>query len=111
MTTTTTTETEFNAALAAFVADAQALINAHFAKHYPTLTPDVLSVDPGGRRYVRVVKSSGGSAGRSVYCFVERATGFVLKADSWKRPAKGVRGSIFEPAGKSVSSYGAHYAR
>lgn len=30
-----------------------------------------------------------------VYCFVEKATGNILKADGWKKPAKGVRGSIW----------------
>lgn len=48
-----------------------------------------------GPRYIRVVKVD---SQRSVYCFVDRTTGNILKAGSWKAPAKnGVRASIFDP--------------
>ena len=47
-----------------------------------------------GRRFDKVVR------GTSVYCFVEKETGFIFKAASWKSPQlktkKPVRGSIFE---------------
>lgn len=46
------------------------------------------SVEPGVR-YDKIVQTWSGQ--RSVHAFVERATGHVLKADGWKRPAKGVR--------------------
>ena len=39
-----------------------------------------------GPRYTRVVSSKWGQ--RSAYCFVDNATGDILKPDSWKRPAK-----------------------
>jgi hypothetical protein len=48
-----------------------------------------------GRKFLRIVATHG--AGRNVYCFVEKETGRILKAASWKAPAKGGRGSIFEP--------------
>ena len=32
---------------------------------------------------------------RSVYCFIDRSNGDLLKAAGWKTPAKGKRGSIF----------------
>ncbi len=36
-------------------------------------------------------------AGDSVYCFVEKETGNILKAASYKAAAKGARGNIFDP--------------
>ena len=49
-----------------------------------------------GSKYVKVVKiSSGGS--RSVHSFVEKETGAIWKAASWKAPAKNfVRGNVFD---------------
>jgi len=52
----------------------------------------------------------------SVHCFIDAATGNILKADGWKRPAKGVRGNIFKDdfdigVGKAVGEYGAAYLR
>ncbi len=32
---------------------------------------------------------------RSAYCFIEKANGNLLKTASWKAPAKGARGNIF----------------
>ena len=51
-----------------------------------------------GSKYVKVVKiSSGGS--RSVHSFVEKATGNIWKAASWKSPARNfVRGNVFDSA-------------
>jgi len=51
---------------------------------------------------------------RTVHCFIDAATGNILKADGWKRPAKGIRGSIFAQGfdlGRAVTQYGAAYAR
>jgi hypothetical protein len=41
-----------------------------------------------GKKYVRIVESYNGS--RSVYCFLD-LEGNILKAASWKAPAKGKR--------------------
>lgn len=43
-----------------------------------------------GPRYIRVVR------GDIAHCFVDKATGDVLKADGWQRPVKGARGNIFD---------------
>lgn len=60
-----------------------------------------------GRKYAKVVRGGGG-----VYCFVDRKTGDVLKAASWKAPAKHARGSIYaaDPLA-GVGPYGAAYLR
>jgi len=48
-----------------------------------------------GSKNIRVIHHVGGSC--SVYCFVEKATGNILKAAGWKTPAKGARGNIYKP--------------
>lgn len=74
-----------------------------------------LSVDLGGKKYHRIVEHRDGRHDtRSVYCFVDANSGAILKADSWKRPAKGVRGYIDEPNGSighGITEYGATYWR
>ena len=108
MSTTTLTIPE---ALAKFVAAAQALVDEYHTKNVPRLSRRVLSVEMG-RRYARIVKQDGDSVtSRSVYCFVDMTNGDVLKAESWKKPAKHARGNILTPekASESVTAYGAHY--
>ncbi len=70
----------------------------YFAKHYANLDPPTFTFDPKGRKYVRIVRTTGGNfgAGRSVVCFIERSTGLIWKSASWKAPAKNFhRGSIY----------------
>lgn len=88
----------FDAALVAFCAKAQQMAGDRY----------VLSVECG-TRYVRVVKTIAGTSQRSVYCFVDRTNGDVLKAASWKAPAKHARGNIFREA--HITPYGAAYMR
>jgi hypothetical protein len=95
-------------ALAAFVATCQSVIDTHFAKNFPTLTAPRLTVELG-RRYAKLIKNEGMS--RSVHCFVDLTNGDVLKSETWKKPAKHARGSIFsaQHGEEAVSAYGAHY--
>jgi len=55
--------------------------------------PEIIKVNKG-RRFDKVV------TGTSVYCFVEKETGFIFKAATWRAPQlktkNPVRGSIFE---------------
>jgi hypothetical protein len=64
-----------------------------------------------GSRYVRIVRTSHCAA--SVHCFLDRATGDVLKAASWKTPAKHARGNINDEHGGvgSMGPYGPAYLR
>ena len=51
-----------------------------------------------GSKYVKVVSISGGGS-RSVHCFVEKANGNILRAASWKSPARNfIRGNVFDQA-------------
>jgi hypothetical protein len=55
----------------------------------PTLEP------MGGPRYIRIVSVDGTT--RSAFGFVDKTNGNVLKAASWKAPAKNFsRGNIFD---------------
>ncbi len=100
--------TDTQTALTNFVAAAQAMLDDHHAKHYPTLPRTVLVCEQG-RRYTRIWKDRGGH--RSAYCFVDQ-NGDILKAASYKAPAKHARGSIFsENPLSAVSVYGANYLR
>lgn len=65
-----------------------------------------VEVAEGGRKYAKIVDTSG------VYCFVERATGHIYKAKSYKAPETNFpRGSIFvNDIAHAVGDYGANYA-
>jgi len=74
------------------------------------LEPDVLTVEEG-KKYLRIVRTSSGGY-RSVYCFVDRESGDILKAASWAKPATGARGNISRPGGLyRMTAYGAGYNR
>ena len=95
----------FEEALAKFLAYANS-----FRSEYVTIAADE---SDRGRKYLRIVSATKSGSSKSVYCFIERATGNVLKAESWKKPAKHTRGTIFtEDTSKyGVTPYGAHYLK
>jgi hypothetical protein len=67
-----------------------------------------------GPRYFRVFTTLTTSAtgGRDAHHFVDRATGDILKADSWKAPSPIVRGNIRQDnLEAAITCYGARYAR
>jgi hypothetical protein len=78
------------------------------------ITPEV------GKKYARIVRreswNGGDPTNGSVHCFIDLSNGDILKAASFKVPAKGVRGNIFKDdfdigIGKAVGEYGAAYLR
>lgn len=65
-----------------------------------------------GSKYIRIVESLPGGS-RSVYCFLD-FEGNIYKSESWKKPAKHIRGRITDPnysIGKALGKYGAIYLR
>ncbi len=97
--------------MAAFVEAVQTMVNKHYADKLANLTPPVFSVDEG-RRYLRVVRTETFGSSRSVYCFVDKTNGDILKAATWKAPAKHARGNVFdEKPLDAVTEYGAKYIR
>lgn len=111
---------DFETALNLFVTNLQAHINNYYATKFPSLTPDKVEIERGSK-FVKVVTRRA-SGGGSVHCFivVKGGTtkilgtvkpGDILKAASWKQPAKHVRGSIFATnfPGYGVDVHGANY--
>jgi hypothetical protein len=94
-----------DAALERFVDAVNAKLVGYYEDHYPRLLEtganSVLSIDPNGKRYTRIVSRSAnalpGELGGSVYCFVDRQNGNLLKAAGWKapEPKKHPRGNVY----------------
>ena len=66
-----------------------------------------------GRKYAKIVTgNTRGGRGMSVFCFVDRTNGDILKAASWKAPAKHARGNVLRADRlDAVGRYGANYLR
>lgn len=104
----TCTSTDFANALRKFVEIAQSVIDDNWDGD--ARFKSILSIDPKGKRYARIVRND--ASGQSVYCFVDKTNGDILKAASWKTPAKHARGNIFdENPGDAITEYGAKYLR
>jgi hypothetical protein len=91
---------DFSTALTNFLTAANSTafkkVNDDMADTFPKGYYDPLTTEAGSK-FVRVVSSRLGN-GRSVWCFVEKATGDILKAEGWKKPSKIKRGyNIFKP--------------
>jgi hypothetical protein len=83
----------FETALASFMAQLSEMMNTHRKANFPNITGDIkIGRDPGGVKFIRITKED---TQKSVYCFVEVATGNIMKAASFKAPAKHARGNIF----------------
>ena len=87
--------------LAAEVIGLKDVIVADYAKFLKEIecTKDKFGIEfEAGSKYVKVVSISGGGS-RSVHCFVEKANGNILRAASWKSPARNfIRGNVFDQA-------------
>ena len=76
---------------------------AYYSEQYPHLPKPTYSVN-SGKKYDRIV--SDGWA----FCFINKSNGDILKAASWKAPAKHARGNIFnENPLLGTTVYGATY--
>lgn len=98
-------------AFASFLAGVKRISDTYMAMTFPTLAKPNFRFDDG-LRYIRVVRFEGGITS-SVHCFIDKTNGDVLKAESWKRPARHARGNIFNPDNGLVcmGPYGASYLR
>ena len=107
---TTLKNAEFDSKLAVFVEKVQEMRTAHYAESFPNAKPGTMLYDTPittkiGRRYV------GLWTGKSIFCFVDKTNGDILKAATWRAPAKHARGSIFalDNGIGAVGVYGANY--
>ncbi len=94
---------------AQYVTELQERANKHFAALYLSSSPPKITVDPSGRKYLRVVENR--ATQRSVIAFVEKATGLIWKADGWAGPAKNYpRGEITDLNNVGLDGWGGFYA-
>jgi hypothetical protein len=101
---------DFDAAFGLFMEIIKKNSDAYMTARFPTLPKCNFTAEPGSK-YIRVVKSYNDNTGRSVFCFVNKKTGDVLKAATWKAPAKHVRGTIYDINNYGVNEHGANYIR
>jgi hypothetical protein len=96
----------FKEALQVFVAGCQEKVRKNYEGH--SLGVPVLEVRQGPK-YAKLVST--GPNGGSVYCFVNKENGDVLKSASFSAPAKGVRGNIYAADNglSRMGPYGAGY--
>lgn len=99
----------FEAALNNFVRDVQLLINETYRNNYPNLKSPKIEVDIC-RKYVKVIEKSSDSRTR-IFCFVNKENGDILKAATFKQPAKIARGNIYKDYKDAITPYGAKYLR
>jgi len=72
--------------------------------------PATLHINQGSR-YIKIVRKDISS--KSVWAFVDKINGDVLKPASWSAPAKHARGNIFDEHNglKNIGYYGPAYLR
>lgn len=85
---TTAASDDFDTAFAAFVQKCRKIVNDR--ESYFDIRVD------SGKRYRRLVRIDTRTDSGSAFCFVDSTNGDVLKAASFKAPAKTARGNIFD---------------
>jgi hypothetical protein len=99
----------FDQCFAKFLEGARAKVAA-YDSGFPTLEASTLEVIPGSR-YLKIAIQRG--TGRSVWAFIDKTNGDVLKPAGWKAPAKHARGNIFDLSFglKNCNHHGPAYLR
>ena len=89
----------------------------YYAASFPTLVEigahTVLAIDNVGQKYIRIIAGRPDGGQRSVHCFLDYQ-GNIYRADGWKKPAKHIRGSVFDDNcswGRGLGPYGAAYLK
>lgn len=115
-------DNEIDAAIKAFVTEISDRTAIYDERHYDSLWASAIAAGHDrytcygvkwGRKYAKIVTGTTTShAMRSVFCFVNRENGDILKAASWKAPAKHARGNVLrDDRLDAVGRYGANYMR
>lgn len=99
----------FETALLSFVEGCQDKIDKYYSDNEYKMDVPQISIG-GGRKYIKIVRADNQT---SVHCFINAENGDVLKAASWKAPAKHARGNIFKEDNglNCMSQFGAAYLR
>jgi len=84
----------FDKALDGFVSGIQNMANEYHDKHLKNVPPGKFSYTTG-KKYIKVIDHSmGGKGQKSVWGFINKENGDILKAANWNTPAKHARGNI-----------------
>ncbi len=76
-----------------FLVECQSLVNEHMRKYH---WDSILTISKG-RRYDKIVSTDDQPmGGQRVWGFIDKNNGNILKAESWRKPAKHSRGNIYE---------------
>ena len=112
----THTTSDFETRFAQYLETLQAHVNDYYTKSFPNLTPDKIDYTRGPK-FIRVISARRAADGsviqRSVHTFLD-LQGNIYKSESWKKPAKHIRGSIWADncdVGRAVNHFGANYLR
>jgi hypothetical protein len=115
--------TGVDAEIEAFVAELSAMRAKHDRTHYGSMWESAIKAGSAtytvfgvnwGRKYAKVWTHDYNSpSSKSVFCFVDRKTGDILKAAGWSAPAKHARGSVLDPDNRlrNVGPFGPAYLR
>jgi hypothetical protein len=103
---------DFNVALDNFLTHITDAKEADRVARFAKLRPTVYTIETGIKN-IRVVEQDSEGNHRSVFCFIRKEDGAVLKAAGWKAPAKHARGTIYtdNPQEYGVGVYGANYLK
>ena len=86
---------EYTEALEKFMELLRKVTNEHFDRAgYKNLGYPTYQVEPGGRKYSKISRTSCGST--SVHSFIDKKTGNIYKPAGWSSPAKHARGNIYD---------------
>lgn len=98
----TTLVTEFCEVLNAKEVERRREVNSHhFGQYGRLLYPEgtaycTYAPEGAGRKYIRIVQTLTDGGNKMVHCFIDKATGDVLKSAGWKAPAKGARFNLLD---------------
>lgn len=99
---------DFDIRFASFLDGANKIYRDYVESNFPNLISSLHHLRAEeGRRYIKVIREG------SVHCFVDKTNGDVLKAASYKAPAKHARGNIFNDDNGlgCMTPHGAKYLR
>lgn len=105
-------DVDFLKAVGEFKDYCQGVIDGHYKKNFNNLKIPKLDITEGGR-YIKFVRlNAETNRPESVWCFVDKSNGDILKPASYNAPAKHARGSIYDKnSWKSIGPYGPAYLR
>ena len=99
--TTEYTQLEIEFGLEQFIEKVNELVNEYYKNNFSNLEPETVSL-AGGRTYWKLVKNT------TVYGFVRKSDGAILKAASWRAPY--IKGKNYVRGYVTDSDFGAHAA-